>query len=453
MKPDIILILIDDMGWRDLSCCGSTFYETPNIDLIAENGVRFTDSYASCPVCSPSRASIMTGKYPARLKLTNYLGSDAHGKLTEARMINNLPLNEISVAQALKNNGYNCWHIGKWHLGDNEHSPDKFGFDVNIGGCSWGAPRHGYFSPYGHPFLKDGPEGEYLTDRLTDEAITLIETSDDTPFFMNLCHHAVHIPIEAPAHLVEKYTVKAHELKLDRIDPFVVGENFPCEHKKDLFVTRRMIQSDPAYAAMIENLDYNVGRLIESLKRKGRFDNSLIIFTSDNGGLSTAEGSPTCNLPLSEGKGWMYDGGLRVPLLAQWNGVIKKRTVCSTPTTSTDIYPTLLAAAEAEQMPEQHIDGKNILPLLKGQCINRGPLYWHYPHYGNQGGTPSCAVRDGNFKLIRFFENNEEKLFDLSADPEESHNAASEYPDKLNQLSQAMSDWLTEVNAEMPYRK
>ena len=416
-RPNFVLILIDDLGWMDLGCYGSSFHETPNLDGLAQEGVRFTDAYASCPVSSPTRASIMTGKYPATVQITNWIPGAAKGKLLSAPYLHYLPLEEKTIASALKDGGYNTWHVGKWHLGGEDYWPRHHGFDVNIGGWSAGMPRS-YFSPYGNPTLEDGPEGEYLTDRLTDEAVGLIRANDRAnggrPFFLNLWYYTVHIPIQGKPEYVEKYTAKARALGLDGKDPFEYGEHFPCEHKKDKRITRRLFQSDPGYAAMVQSLDENVGRILGALEEEGLADDTVVIFTSDNGGLSTSEGSPTSNAPLSEGKGWMYEGGTREPLIVKWPGVTKPDALCTVPVTSPDFYPTLLEIAGLDPIPEQHTDGVSIVGLLKGEGgPERDAVFWHYPHYSNQGGTPGCSVRSGDYKLIEFFEDRRVELYDL----------------------------------------
>jgi len=454
-RPNIVFILIDDMGWRDLSCYGSTFYETPNIDRLAAEGVRFTDAYAACPVCSPTRASILTGRYPARVGVTNYIdwGHRMHpskGRLIDAPYIDHLPLEEVCLARALKAGEYATWHIGKWHLGGPEFYPDRHGFDVNVGGCEYGMPIQGYFSPWNIPTLPDGPRGEYLTDRLTNEAIRLIEQNDGRPFFLNLWYYSVHTPIQAPEEEVARFERKAKELGLDKIDPFEVGEHFPCEHKYHLRVTRRKLQSDPAYAGMVHRLDWNIGRLLDAIERVGQADNTIIFFTSDNGGLSTAEGSPTCNAPLSEGKGWMYEGGTREPLIIKWPGVIPGGTVCTAPVTSPDFYPTILEMAQLDLLPEQHCDGASMVPLLRGAQWDRGAMFWHYPHYGNQGGTPGCSVRLGDYKLIEFFEDGRQELYNLAEDIGEDTNLAGDDPSRTRELAEMLAAWRLEVQAKIP---
>ncbi len=450
-KINIIFILIDDMGWKDLGCYGSPFYETPNIDRLAENGMRFTDAYAACPVCSPTRASIMSGKYPATVGLTDFIGGNSRGRLISAPYIRYLPSNEKSIAKALKEGGYTTWHIGKWHLGDRPYYPENHGFDANVGGCHWGHPLKGYFSPYHIETMEDGPKGEYLTDRLTDEAIRLIQNHEGSPFFMNLWHYAVHTPIQSKQADIDKYENKKEELGLDAVLEFEEGDYFPCEHKKDIRIKRRLVQSDTHYAAMIDNLDYNIGRLINAVRGAGQEDNTIIIFTSDNGGLSTSEGSPTCNHPLNEGKGWMYEGGIREPLIIKWPGVIKQGSLCNVPVTSPDFYPTLLEAAGLDLIPEQHTDGTSLFPLLKGSSsLDREAIYWHYPHYGNQGGTPGSSIRMGDYKLIEFFEDGRLELYNLMDDIKEEHNLSNEMPGLVAKLHKKLIEWRTGVEAKMP---
>lgn len=450
-KPNIIFALIDDMGWKDLGCYGSEFYETPHLDQLAADGIRFTDAYAACPVCSPTRASIMSGKYPANVGVTDWIGAHAKGKLIDAPYIDHLPLTEKSIAASLKEGGYDTWHVGKWHLGPKEFYPQHHGFDVNVAGCDFGSPYNGFFSPYGIEHLPEGPEGEYLTDRLTDEAILLIKNKGDKPFFLNLSHYAVHTPIQAPKELVEKYEKKAADLGLDQQDPFVRGEHFPTEHKKDQHVKRRVIQSDPEYAAMVENLDTNMGRVFKVLEETGEAENTIIIFTSDNGGLATAEGSPTCNAPLNEGKGWMYEGGVREPLLVKWPGVIEPGTVTDVPVTSPDFYPTILEMAGLSLNPDQHQDGISINPILKGEEeLDRKALYWHYPHYGNQGGTPGSSIRMGDYKLIEFFEDGRIELYNLREDIGEERDLAKEKPELAEEMKQKLKDWRESVGGLIP---
>jgi len=449
--PNFVFILLDDMGWTDLGCYGSSFYETPHLDRLAGEAMRFTDAYAACPVCSPTRASLLTGKYPATVQLTNYLVGEARGRLLSAPYLHALPHSETTLATALREGGYATWHVGKWHLGPEESDwPQHHGFDVNVGGWKAGCPRS-YWSPYQNPMLTDGPEGEYLTDRLTDEAIRLIRGNDGRPFYLNLCYYAVHVPIQGKPELVEKYRAKAAALGLDRRDPFEVGEHFPCEHKRDGRVIRRRFQSDPGYAAMVQTVDANVGRLLAALDEAGVADNTVVVFTSDNGGLATAEGSPTCNAPLAEGKGWMYEGGTREPMLVRWPGVTAPDSLCRVPITSPDLYPTFLEIAGLAPRPAQHCDGVSFAPLLRGAGrLDREAIFWHYPHYANQGGRPGCSVRSGDYKLIEFFEDRRVELYNLREDVGETHDLARENTSVTEHLRGLLHDWLQRSGAKIP---
>ncbi len=451
------MILIDDMGWKDLSACGSTFYESPNIDALMQSGMSFDNAYASCPVCSPSRASILTGKYPATVGVTDWIDTSGEchpvkGYLIDAPYIKHLPKEEYNIARCFKDHGYNTFHVGKWHLGTEEYYPQHQGFDVNIAGCHLGHPHHGYFSPYMIENLKDGPDGEYLTDRLTDEAIKLIEKSGDTPFFMNLWHYTVHMPPQAKEEDIRYFEDKARRMHLDKVNPFVEGENYPIEIKRHMKVRRRVIQSDAVYAAMIKNLDWNIGRLVQALKDMGKLDDTIIVFTSDNGGLATAEGSPTCNFPAREGKGWMYEGGTRIPLSISYPAIVRKNTHTQVVTTSPDLYPTLLEMADLPLQPQQHVDGISLLPALSEKKMKDRPVFWHYPHYGNQGGTPGSSVRYGKWKMIEFFEDMHTELYDLESDPSEARNLAEINPDKRDELRQMLHSWRESICAKIPKR-
>lgn len=451
------MILIDDMGWKDLSACGSTFYESPNIDALMQSGMSFDNAYASCPVCSPSRACILTGKYPATVGVTDWIDTSGEchpvkGYLIDAPYIKHLPKEEYNIARCFKDHGYNTFHVGKWHLGTEEYYPQHQGFDVNIAGCHLGHPHHGYFSPYMIENLKDGPDGEYLTDRLTDEAIKLIAKSGDTPFFMNLWHYTVHMPPQAKEEDIRYFEDKARRMHLDKVNPFVEGENYPIEIKRHMKVRRRVIQSDAVYAAMIKNLDWNIGRLVQALKDMGKLDDTIIVFTSDNGGLATAEGSPTCNFPAREGKGWMYEGGTRIPLSISYPAIVRKNTHTQVVTTSPDLYPTLLEMADLPLQPQQHVDGISLLPALSEKKMKDRPVFWHYPHYGNQGGTPGSSVRYGKWKLIEFFEDMHTELYDLESDPSEARNLAEINPDKRDELRQMLHSWRESICAKIPKR-
>ncbi len=454
-KPNIIFILIDDMGWKDLGCYGSTFYETPNIDKLATEGMSFTNAYSTCPVCSPARASILTGKYPARIGLTNYIGGRSKGKLIDAPFIDHLPLSEKSIAKVLKENGYNTWHVGKWHLGEEQYYPAKHGFDVNIGGGHWGLSFKGYFNPWNIPTIddNDAPEGTYLTDYLTDKGIELITSKNEKPFFLNMWYYSVHIPIMAKPEKIEYFRKKKERLGLDKIYPFEDGDHFPTERKKDLVIRRRKLQSSANYAAMVHSVDENVGRILKAIEESRESENTIVFFTSDNGGLATAEGSPTSNSPLSEGKGWMYEGGVRDPLIVKWSGQIKENSTCEIPINFNDFYPTFLELAGIDLMPEQHQDGDSILPLLKGEkTMYDRSLFWHYPHYGNQGGTPGSSIRKGDYKLIEFFEDDHVELYNLRNDIEEKNEISRKFPEITENLKTLLRDWRLSIKAKIPQK-
>lgn len=439
-RPNFVFILADDLGCMDLrSYKPDSFYETPHLDRLASEGIRFTAAYAASPVCSPTRASIMTGKFPARLKLTNFIKGVRKGKLTPPDYLDQLPLQETTIAEALKKAGYVNGFIGKWHLGGAGYLPEAQGFDENVAGANSGAPSS-YFSPYHLPKLADGPAGEYLTERLTADALEFIQRHRQRPFFLFLSHYTVHIPLQAPRGLIDKYEAKAAAMG----EPS--GPKFLPEGEHEA----RQIQDHPVYAAMVESLDQSVGRVLAKLDELKLAKNTVVIFFSDNGGLSTAEGAPTSNVPLRAGKGWLYEGGIREPLLIRWPGVAKPGSVCDTPVLSTDFFPTMLEMAKLPLIPEQHCDGRSLMPLLKGQPAAPRPLFWHYPHYSNQGGRPSAAVRDGDWKLIRAFEGNLPELYDLSKDVSEKENLADREPNRLRELQTLLDGFLADTKAAMP---
>jgi len=440
-KPNFVFILIDDLGWADVGCYGSSFYETPNIDKLAKEGMQFTNGYAAAPVCSPTRASIMTGKYPARLKVTNFFYGDRRGKLNPPQYARQLPLEELTIAEALKEAGYVTCLVGKWHLGGKSFWPQDQGFDVNIGGTNSGAPKN-YFWPewQGNPPI-EGTTGEYLTDRLTDEAMKFLEANKDRAFLLYLSHHAVHLPLQAKKDLVEKYRAKAANLPAAKTPPFAPeGGN-----------QAKQVQDHPVFAAMVESMDQSVGRVTRKLEELGIADNTIVIFTSDNGGTSTAEGHPTSNVPLRAGKGWLYEGGIRVPMIIRWPGVVRPGSVCDQPATSTDFYPTMLEMAGVPPKPRQHIDGVSIVSLLKGgRSGGRKAIYWHYPHYSNQGGGPCGAVRAGDYKLIEHYEDNHLELYNLKKDVSEKTNLADRMHHKVVELHEMLREWRKETDAQMP---
>ncbi len=448
-KLNFVFILADDLGWRDLGCYGSAFYDTPNLDRLAREGMRFTDAYAACPVCSPTRVSIMTGKYPARLATTDWFGAPQpdtagnhhtrHKPLLPAPYEARLPLDEISLAKALKCVGYRTFFAGKWHLGGEGHYPEDHGFDVNKGGFEKGSPPS-YFSPYKNPKLSDGPEGEHLPDRLARECVTFFEEVKEDPFLAFFSFYTPHTPLQGRQDLVRKYEEKAGTLQHD-------GPAFIPEGEREV----RQVQDHAVYAAMIEAMDDAVGKVLDALEQLGLADNTAVIFMSDNGGLSTSEGSPTSNVPLRAGKGWLYEGGIRVPMIVKWPNVIAPGSVCSHPVTSTDFYPTMLEMAALDARPDQHCDGVSFAPLMRGDAQREDrPLFWHYPHYGNQGGSPGAAVRVGDYKLIEFFETGKVELYNLVNDPGERHDLVETMPEKTVELRDLLHAWQQETGARFP---
>lgn len=455
-RPNVIFILIDDMGWKDVGCFGSDFYETPNIDSLAAEGMLFTDGYAACPVCSPTRASILSGKYPATLGLTNYIDWHYHthpkkARLIDAPYVRDLSLEETTLATALKNNGYRTGHFGKWHLGDEQHYPQHHGFEMNVGGCRWGLPMNGYFSPWDIPNMDNAKEGTYLTDELTDMAIKWMQNDDGRPFFLNLWYYAVHVPIQAKPTLIEKYKAKAEKMGLDTEDVNRVLCKNPTDPKGERDILCRQVQSYADYAAMIETLDENIGKVIDYLKSSGQWDDTILVFTSDNGGLSTGTwGGVTSNEPLLAGKGWMYEGGTRVSTIVRAPGVTEPGSRCETPITSTDYYPTLLELTGCPLLPAQHTDGVSIAPLLRGETLRRDAIFWHFPHYSNMCNLPGCSVRMGDYKLIQFFEDGHLELYNLRDDISETNNLAGEMPELRDRMLQRLEMWKEQVCAKIP---
>jgi len=457
-KPNFCFILIDDMGWRDATCYGSSFYETPNIDKLAASGMRFTNAYAAAPVCSPTRASILTGKYPARLHLTDWLGPDtwrAMGKLKHAQHVDQMPLEEVTIAEALKEAGYATASIGKWHLGEKDYYPEHQGFDINVAGNHSGFPPS-YFNPYKWKHysldLPGGKEGEYLTDRLTDEAVEFIDKNKDKPFFLYLSHYAVHTPLQAKQEMTAKYQTKAENLPQSQA-PSVLPEGSSMA---------KQVQDHAVYAAMVQSVDESVGRVIEKLKQLKLQDDTVIIFMSDNGGLATSAGrsdlepkqGPTSNVPLRAGKGWLYEGGIREPMIICWPGVTKAASVCDEPVISTDFYPTMLEMAHLPMRPQQHRDGVSLVPVLKqAHPLKRDAIYFHYPHYSNQGGKPAGAVRAGDYKLLEFYEDNHFELYNLADDIGEKNNLAEKKTQKVAQLRDMLYKWRKSVDARMPLER
>jgi arylsulfatase A-like enzyme len=425
-RPNIILILIDDMGWRDLGCTGSDLYRTPHIDTLASGGMRFTQAYAAAPICSPTRASILTGQHPARLGMTDWLPGRRDmpsQKLLRPQIANHLSDDSTTLAEVLKTRGYRTAHVGKWHLGGNEHGPEKNGFDLNIGGTQAGSPPGGYFK-FDTPTLKLKP-GEYLTDRLTDEAVRFIDQNREQPFFLYLAHYAVHIPLQPKEEVAARYR---NEIKADAI------------------------HNNAVYAAMVESVEDSARRIMRKLDDLSLAENTIVVFTSDNGGLSVREGASTpatSNHPLRTGKGYLYEGGIRVPLLIRWPAVVKAASTCEVPVASADLYSTLIAAAGAKG--NQVVDGQSLLPLLKQQDgFQPRALFWHYPHYSNQGGKPSGAIRRGDWKLIEFFEDGRRELYNLREDPSESQERSDKDRAMADELAADFARWRQTTGAKLP---
>lgn len=445
-QPNILFILADDLGWRDLSGEGSTFYESPNIDRIASEGTRFTQGYATCQVCSPSRASLMTGKYPARVDITNYIGAaereawKRNTKLLPPAYNHDLPHEETTLAEAFKQAGYTTFFAGKWHLGSEGSHPDDHGFDYNIGGHHKGSPPGGFFSPYNNPRLEDGPVGEYLPTRLGEETAAFIESHKDEPFLAYLSFYMVHAPIQTTEVLWKKYRTKAAALPKPE-SRFLIDRTSPV----------RQVQDNPLYAGMIEAMDDAVGVVLDTLDRLGLEKNTIVVFTSDNGGVSAGDGKATSNLPFRGGKGRQWEGGVREPFYIKWPGAPTSGQTISTPVIGTDFYPTLLDIAGIPLLPKQHVDGLSLAPLLKGGSISERALFWHYPHYGNQGGEPSSIIRDGDWKLIHYYEDRRTELYNLVDDPVEQRDLVSVYPELSQELQGRLNKWLDQVGATYPY--
>lgn len=457
-RPNFLFILADDLGYMDVGFNNPrTFYETPNLDRLAASGMVFENFYAACQVCSPTRASILTGKHPARMGTTNFFSGKRSATYLPATFNTDMATDEVTLAEALKENGYRSFFAGKWHLGSHGHFPTDQGFDINKGGGSNGHPRS-YFSPFKNvENLPPGPQGEFLTARLAAESIKFLESSakQSDPFLLYLSFYSVHTPLQAPKHLIEKYKAKAKRLgRTDAKGSFDIGKErqiWPASKEKRKV---RIRQDHPVYAAMVESLDTAVGRILNRLDQLGLKNNTVVIFMSDNGGLSTSEGHPTSNLPLRGGKGWMYEGGIREPVTVRWPGVTAPGTRCSTPAISMDFYPTMLDMAGLGLKGEQHVDGVSLVPLLKNPFakFNRGPLFFHYPHYSNQGGGPASAMRKGNYKLIQDLEDGEFELYNLKEDISEHNNISQLEAGRVKEMAAELNEWRKEVGAR-PLRK
>ncbi len=452
---NVVFILIDDMGWTDTAAFGSSLYQTPHLDRLTAESVRFTNGYAACPVCSPTRASILTGKYPARLRQTDWIpgrGDRPDQPLLQVDDLNYLDLEHETLADILREAGYATAHIGKWHLGlGEEYLPQHRGFDINIAGNERGSPPS-YYYPYERKdwrdttrvyqltdLVEEGDEGEYLTDRLGEEAAQYIADHRDEPFFLHFSQYAVHTPLQSRPDLQEKYEAL--------YTPYTDSSDFAYEGNRPV----RIEHNHPVYAGMVESMDQSVGVVLQALQDHGLTDRTIVIFFSDNGGLSTSEGWPTANVPLRTGKGWLYEGGIRVPMLVKWPGVSDTERICDVPASSVDFLPTILDMVGLEDRIPGGIDGVSLVPLLEGEdTVERSALYWHYPHYSNQGGSPGGAIRDGSLKLIERYEDQRLELYDVRLDIEEQTNLVESMPDVADSLRRKLQQWRLSVDAQMP---
>ena len=446
--PNVLVFVVDDLGYMDIGANNpECFYDTPNIDNFAATAMRFTDGYAANPVCSPTRYSLLTGKYPTRVGATNFFGGKRKraGKFRPAELTNHMPLSEITLAQALKGKGYATFFAGKWHLGETEeYYPQNRGFDINQGGFKAGGPYTGnkYFSPFKNPQLKpDSPAGDHLPDRLARDTSDFIRNNAEKkqPFLAYLSFYSVHNPAMGREDLVKKYRPKSKT---------ITGKAFGIEEQ--IFENKRprkvrILQKHAVYAAMVEAMDEAVGKVLKQIDDSGIAENTVVIFTSDNGGLSTSEGTPTSNMPLRGGKGWVYEGGIREPWIIRYPGITRPGSTSEQPISSIDLYPTVCSAAGVAT--EHEIDGVNLLPALQGQSLNRDALYWHYPHYSNQGGIPGGAIRMGNMKLIERYEDGQVHLYDLRNDIGEQEDLREQHPEKVNEMRNRLHQWYKEVDA------
>ena len=444
-KQNFLFILVDDLGWTDLGYSGSTFYETPNIDLLSNESIQFTNAYASGSVCSPSRASILTGKHPARLQITDWIPGSRpkNRKLIGPSIFNELPLEENTIAEELQKNDYSTFFAGKWHLGNEGFFPEDQGFEINKGGHHKGSPPGGYYTPYKNPKLSDGPEGEYLTDRLTNESMNFLDTIGEKPFFLYLSYYTVHTPIQPNKQYIDKFKKKREDLGIKEIAYKYEGKGVTT-----------LEQYNPAYASMLYALDKNIGRLLAKLKNEGLYENTTIVFTSDNGGLSTLVKNgkrlaPTSVLPLRGGKGWLYEGGIRIPLLIKPSNYSGEARISKEPVIGHDFYPTIFSLAGIATDTTQQIDGVDLSPVLfENKTLDRKELFWHYPHYHGSAWTPGAAILQGDWKLIEFYDSNTVELYNLSEDISESNNLSLEFPEKTVELLNRLHELQTSMNAK-----
>jgi len=447
-KPlNVVFVLADDFGWMDIGANNpDCFHETPNLDRLAATGMNFTSGYAANPVCSPTRFSIMTGKYPTRAGATDWFSGARKGRFNHAVLHDKMPLEEVTLAEALKEHGYRTAFLGKWHLGEAaEYWPEHQGFEINVGGWASGSPKGGYFAPFTNPRLAEYPEGTHLPQALTEEALRIMDQFQNDPFLLYLSFYSVHTPLQGREDLVKKYEAKRKLWMTEGTAEFAAEEQvWPTDQRRRV----RIRQSHAVYAAMVEAMDEQIGRLLDHLEALGIEDHTAVIFMSDNGGLSTAEGSPTSNLPLRGGKGWLYEGGVREPFIIRWPGHTQPGSTCDVPVISTDFYPTLLDMAGLPAKPEQTLDGISLVPVLKGgRSLEREELFWHYPHYSNQGGFPGACIRRGDWKLLERFEDGRIQLFNLADDIGEQNDLATVEPERMKAMRDRLHFWYKETDA------
>ncbi|GAA4973975.1 sulfatase [Algibacter aquimarinus] len=446
-KPNIVFILADDLGAHDLSYSGSNYYETPNIDAIANEGVQFTQGYAACQVCSPSRASLMTGQYTARHGVTDWIGAATgetwgdyyNTKIMPPEYAHALPDESITIAEALKSNGYKTFFAGKWHLGDEPYSPENNGFDINIGGWEVGGPKGGYYAPWKNPKLDYKYEGENLTKRLALETADFITQNKNEPFFAFLSFYAVHGPIETTEAKWKKYREKAEAQGIPD-SGFVMEARLPI----------RTVQDNPVYAGLVESMDDAVGVVLKRLKELGLDDNTIVVFTSDNGGVASGDAFSTTNFPLRGGKGYQWEGGIREPYLIKAPMLKATPKSVDFPVSGIDLYPTLLDLVNVEKDDNHVVDGVSLVPLLKGKSLDTRPLFWHYPHYGNQGGDAVSIIRKENYKLIHYWEDGHDELYNLSSDPGEKNDISRDQVEIAKNLRTELDNYLSNANARIP---
>ena len=437
-KPNLLFILVDDLGWTDVSYNKSDYYETIHIDNLSETSMLFNNAYAASSVCSPTRASIMTGKHPARVNITDWIpGFDPKNKrLLGPVDRNELPLEETTIAEVLRDNNYSTFYSGKWHLGSEGHYPEDQGFDVNIGGFEKGSPMGGYYSPYKNPRLSDGPEGEYLTDRLTLETIELIRNRDTKkPFAAFLSFYNVHTPIQENKEFIDYYVEKLKSY-----------ENTSPETVKEGDAITLLNQRNAKYASMVHATDYNVGRIINFLKENNLYENTLIVFTSDNGGLSTLRRvAPTSVYPLRAGKGWLYEGGIRIPQLIKLPKQINKEII-SEPVVSYDLFPTIVNVLNLNHSVSD-IDGVDLTNLFVKKEIKRDFIFWHFPHYHGSLWKPGSALRNNDWKLVELHEENKVELYNLKDDISETVDVSNIFPEITSRLVNKLNEIKIDLGA------